>query len=74
MLALLFFKRACDIYTEETGTAIDELGVGEDAEEIITSAVAGLIWSAFSAPLAFAHVAALMAVSALASGGTRVMR
>ena len=35
VLALLFFKRACDIYTEETASAIEELGGIDEAEDII---------------------------------------
>lgn len=35
VLALLFFKRACDIYDEETAAAIEELGGIEEAEDII---------------------------------------
>ncbi len=35
VLALLFFKRACDIYAEETAVAIDELGEIDGAGEII---------------------------------------
>jgi type I restriction enzyme M protein len=34
VLALLFFKRACDIYAEERAAAIEELG-GVDAEAIV---------------------------------------
>jgi type I restriction enzyme M protein len=37
VLALLFFKRACDIYDEETAQAILELGGIEDAEDIINA-------------------------------------
>jgi type I restriction enzyme M protein len=37
VLALLFFKRASDIYNEETASAIDELGGIEDAEGIISA-------------------------------------
>lgn len=37
VLALLFFKRACDIYAEETAVAIEELGDIEQAEEIINA-------------------------------------
>lgn len=35
VLALLFFKRACDIYAEETAAAIEDLDDIEQAEEII---------------------------------------
>ena len=37
VLALLFFKRACDIYAEETAAAIEDLGGIEQAEEIINA-------------------------------------
>ncbi len=37
VLALLFFKRACDIYDEETAQAVDELGGIEEAEDIINA-------------------------------------
>jgi type I restriction enzyme M protein len=37
VLALLFFKRASDIYAEETATAIEELGGIDEAEEIIAA-------------------------------------
>lgn len=37
VLALLFFRRACDIYAEETATAIDELGNIDEAEDIINA-------------------------------------
>src|SRR6516162_8566619 len=37
VLALLFFKRACDIYNEETAAAIESLnGIGE-AEDIVNA-------------------------------------
>jgi type I restriction enzyme M protein len=35
VLALLFFKRASDIYKEETAAAIEELGAIEEAQDII---------------------------------------
>ena len=35
VLALLFFKRACDIYTEETAAAIEDLGDIDEASQII---------------------------------------
>lgn len=37
VLALLFFKRACDIYDEETAAAIEELGGIPEAEAIINA-------------------------------------
>lgn len=37
VLALLFFKRACDIYNEETAAAIEELGGIDEAEDIINA-------------------------------------
>lgn len=37
VLALLFFKRACDIYAEETAAAIEELGDVSEAEAIIAA-------------------------------------
>jgi len=37
VLALLFFKRACDIYAEETAAAIEELGGIDEAEDIISA-------------------------------------
>lgn len=37
VLALLFFKRACDIYAEETAAAIEELGGIPEAEDIINA-------------------------------------
>jgi type I restriction enzyme M protein len=37
VLALLFFKRACDIYAEETAIAIEELGGVAEAEQIINA-------------------------------------
>lgn len=37
VLALLFFKRACDIYAEETAAAIEELGEVPEVEAIIAA-------------------------------------
>ena len=37
VLALLFFKRACDIYAEETATAIEQLGGAQDAAAIVAA-------------------------------------
>jgi hypothetical protein len=37
VLALLFFKRACDLYSEETAAAVEELGAVEGAEAIIAA-------------------------------------
>ena len=37
VLALLFFKRACDIYAEETAAAIEELGGIKEAIDIVNA-------------------------------------
>ena len=37
VLALLFFKRACDIYNEETAAAVEELGGIDEVEDIINA-------------------------------------